>query len=125
RLLIVYVFAWKPTNFLNNFSSTYIDADAEAFWKSNPTLWNKYRPIGNALMEEKFNEQTIISYNGSTVTLVNNDKEYTVTFASMKSIEDTFLTSDPLGDYNWSESIKSAIRHENVKLYRAVDLQRK
>lgn len=78
-------------------------------------LWNKYRPVGYVAMKEKYKKQNVISFNGTTVTLANNEKQYTVSFVSMDAITQMLITSDPLESYNWSEEIKTSIRQEIVR----------
>ncbi|MEK3917281.1 stalk domain-containing protein [Paenibacillus sp. FSL H7-0331] len=92
-----------------------LDTDAETFWRNNPVLWNKYRPVGYVAMKEKYKKQNVISFNGTTVTLANNEKQYTVSFVSMDAITQMLITSDPLESYNWSEEIKTSIRQEIVR----------
>ncbi|MCR8631955.1 stalk domain-containing protein [Paenibacillus radicis (ex Xue et al. 2023)] len=93
-----------------------LDANAEEFWSKNPVLWSSSSSIGYNSFDEKYTMQTVVSYSGAKVTLVNTEKEYTINFDSMETIKRTFLTYDPLSSFTWNESIKSTIRQGYVKI---------
>ncbi|MEK3723596.1 stalk domain-containing protein [Paenibacillus sp. FSL H8-0034] len=94
----------------------YQDSVAESFWSNNPVLWNKNKLVGNVTLQEKYVQQTIVSYSGLTVTFVNSEKQYTVTFNSLETIANTFLLSDPLDNFTWSKDIKTLIRQGYARI---------
>lgn len=79
-------------------------------------LWNKNKLVGNVTLQEKYVQQTIVSYSGLTVTFVNSEKQYTVTFNSLETIANTFLLSDPLDNFTWSKDIKTLIRQGYARI---------
>lgn len=93
-----------------------LDSDAEQFWSENPTLWNLTRKLGTKTLESKYAKNTVVSYSGTVVTLVNSEESYTLDFSSMDLIKAAFATSDPLGDFDWSEETKDLIRHGYAKV---------
>ncbi|WP_375790275.1 stalk domain-containing protein [Paenibacillus agricola] len=93
-----------------------LDVVSENLWMKNPVLWNRSNYVGDVLMQEKYNQQTIVSYSGATVTLVNDEKQYTVTFTSLDTLAKTFYTSDPFDTTNWSQDIKALIRKGLVRV---------
>ncbi|SCW84542.1 MORN repeat-containing protein [Paenibacillus tianmuensis] len=97
-----------------------LDSDAEAIWKSYPNLWVDSLPRSSNGAKnggfERFEQLTVISYNGPTVVLSNGSKNVQFNFDSIEAIHRSFFIADPLAEFDWPESVKAVIRQQKVRI---------